>query len=65
MSRNTSHSEQVQVAPPIAGGEAQRGEVLCADTKYMDKGSAETAQRWVDSWRGMTREEFEKSAGCL
>lgn len=67
MSSTFSENEELRVknAPPIAGGAAEPGESLCADTKYMDADSAETAQRWVESWRHMSREEFEKSADCL
>jgi len=44
---------------------SERGEKLLSDAQYMDPSTAEVARRWVDAWRGMPREEFDKLARAL
>jgi hypothetical protein len=54
-----------QPLPPMAGGAPEPGEQLSSYAQYMDSEKAATIAQWVDAWRRMPREEFEKSAQRL
>jgi hypothetical protein len=51
--------------PKVAGGAPEPGERLLADTQYMEPQAAQSVTRWVESWREMSREEFDECAKHL
>jgi hypothetical protein len=56
------HSESL---PKVAGGAPEPGERLLADTQYMEPQAAQSVTRWVESWREMSRQEFDECAKHL
>lgn len=51
--------------PRLAGGTQEPGERLLADARYMEPRAARSVTRWVESWRGMSRDEFDECARHL
>jgi hypothetical protein len=49
----------------MAGGAPEPDERLLHDAKYMEPQAAESVTRWVESWRAMSRDEFEECAKHL
>lgn len=51
--------------PSIAGGAPEPGERLAEAIPFMPPQEAATASRWVETWRHMSRRDFDDAASRL